>query len=291
MQFSLLQLIRMGAPDMPRERIIAINKQLNQIPKYMPPKDMDTEQAEKDAHRENAYALDDRFVLRDGQRHPFAVICPGGGYTMVCSFIEGVPYARKLNKMGISAFIVYYRVKEKARFPAPQDDLARAIGEIFARADEYMLDTSHYSVWGSSAGGHLAASFGTASMGYAHYDLPRPEALVLTYPVISMRPCLTEQQTHDQLLGDPADASMVAFASVDEQVNGAFPPTYIWCGEGDRTVKPENTRRMAAALAKAGVPHQCEIFPGVDHGVGPGTETAAEGWIDHAAAFWKRQMK
>ena len=33
MQFSLLQLIRMGAPDMPRERIIQINKQLNQIPK------------------------------------------------------------------------------------------------------------------------------------------------------------------------------------------------------------------------------------------------------------------
>lgn len=49
MQFSLLQLIRMGAPDMPKERIIAINKQLNQIPKYVPPKDMDMEQAEKDA--------------------------------------------------------------------------------------------------------------------------------------------------------------------------------------------------------------------------------------------------
>ena len=39
--FSLLQLIRMGAPDMPKERIIAINKQLNQIPKYVSPKDTD----------------------------------------------------------------------------------------------------------------------------------------------------------------------------------------------------------------------------------------------------------
>ena len=282
----------MGAPDMPKERIIAINKQLNQIPKYLPPKDMDMEQAEKDAHRkENAYALDDRFVLRDGQRHPFAVICPGGGYTMVCSFIEGVPYARKLNQMGISAFIVYYRVKDQARFPAPQDDLAQAVRDIFAKADEYLLDTAHWSVWGSSAGGHLAASFGTANMGYSHYDLQKPEALILTYPVISMRPDLTEQQTHNMLLGDPAEASMEAFASVDEQVNADYPSTYIWCGDADKTVKPDNTRRMAEALEKAGIPYQCEVFPGVDHGVGPGTGTAAEGWIDHAVAFWKQQMK
>ena len=176
----------MGAPDMPKERIIAINKQLNRIQKYKQPVDIDPEQYEKDnSRKENAYALDDRFVIRDGKRHPFAVICPGGGYTMVCSFIEGVPYARKLNEMGISAFIVYYRVKDQARFPAPQDDLAQAVRDIFAKADEYLLDTAHWSVWGSSAGGHLAASFGTANMGYSHYDLPKPEALILTYPVIS----------------------------------------------------------------------------------------------------------
>ncbi len=290
LQFSLLQLIRMGAPDMPKERILEINRRLNRIPRVALPKDVDREQMEKDGQRkENAYALDDRFVIRDGQRHPFAVICPGGGYTMVCSFIEGVPYARKLNKMGISAFIVYYRVKEAARFPAPQDDLARAVREIFARADEYRLDTAHWSVWGSSAGGHLAASFGTASMGYPHYDLPKPEALVLTYPVISMRPDFTEQQTHNMLLGDPAKPSMETFASVDEQVDADYPPTYIWCGDADQTVKPENTRRMAEALKKAGVPYQCEIFPGVDHGVGPGTGTAAAGWIGHAVTFWEKQ--
>ena len=33
LQFSLLQLIRMGAPDLTRERIIEINQKLNQIPK------------------------------------------------------------------------------------------------------------------------------------------------------------------------------------------------------------------------------------------------------------------
>ncbi len=79
------------------------------------PADLDKKQVFQDLHRLNRYRLDDRFVLRDGKKHPFAVICPGGGYGVICSFIEGTPIARKLNERGISAFIVYYRVKGKAR--------------------------------------------------------------------------------------------------------------------------------------------------------------------------------
>lgn len=61
--------------------------------------------------------------------------------------------------MGYSAFVVYYRVKRKAKFPAPQDALARAIKDVLVRAEKLNLDTKSYSVWGSSAGGHLAAIF------------------------------------------------------------------------------------------------------------------------------------
>ena len=66
-----------------------------------------------------------------------------------------------------------------------------------------------------------------------------------------------------------------------------YPPTYLWCGDADQTVSPENTHRMAVALERAGVKLRCEVFSGVDHGVGPGTGTAAEGWMDSAVAFWK----
>lgn len=87
--------------------------------------DLDKSQRLKNILRPNRYKLDDRFVIRDGKTHPFAVVCPGGGYGMVCSFI-----ARRLNEQGISAFIVYYRVRKKARYPNLQDDLARAVSEI-----------------------------------------------------------------------------------------------------------------------------------------------------------------
>lgn len=253
------------------------------------PAERDMMQTFKDIYRANRYKLDESFVLRDGKTHPFAVICPGGAYRVVCSFIEGRPIARRLNEQGISAFIVYYRVREKGRWPHPQDDLARAVKEILSRAEEYGVERENWSVWGCSAGGHLAASFGTANMGYPRYDLPKPRAIVLAYPVISMRPELSHDVTHDLLLGKHATAAMERFASVDENVTADYPPTYLWCGGADATVDPENTRRMAAALEAAGVPYRREIIPGVDHGVGPGTGTAAEGWIDHAVDFWRAQ--
>ena len=66
--------------------------------------DLDKRQTLRDVYRPNRYALDTRFVLRDGGTHPFAVICPGGAYQVVCSYIEGTPIARRLNELGISAF-------------------------------------------------------------------------------------------------------------------------------------------------------------------------------------------
>ena len=101
---------------------------------------IDSKQSLKDIYRRNRYAIDGRFIIRDGKKHRCAIICPGGGYSCVCSFVEGVPFARALNDMGISALIVYYRVRGKAKFPNPQDDLARAVKEIHEKSEEYHLD-------------------------------------------------------------------------------------------------------------------------------------------------------
>lgn len=256
------------------------------------PVDVDVRQSVKDMFfAKNAYRLVDDYVLHDGKKHPFAVLCPGGGYWMVSSFIEGIPVAKKLNELGISAFIVYYRVKKKAVFPNPLDDLGRAIREILANADAYQLDTENYSVWGFSAGGHLAGCFGTESIGYAKYGVPKPGAEVLAYPVISMLPELTHKQTHDSFLGKLPDSAMEQRTSVDLLVTPDYPSTFIWCGDADETVSPDNTKRMAAALGTVGVRYQCEIYPGAGHGIGPGTGTTAEGWINRAVDFWQNQKE
>jgi len=247
---------------------------------------------EQDMARKSKYELIWDYVLQDGEEHPVAIICPGGAYFNVCSYVEGKPFAQYLNSRGISAVIVYYRVFEEAKYPNPQDDLARAVSTVMERAEELHLDMTNYSVWGSSAGGHLVSSFGTDNMGYAKYGLPKPASLVLIYPVISMKPGITHPDTMHNLLGIAGEEEeatvkdMIMFASVEEHITSDYPPTFVWCGESDSVVPPTNTRLCADALKKAGVDYECNIYPGVDHGVGLAYDTSAEGWIDRAVEFW-----
>lgn len=229
------------------------------------------------------------YLIQDGEKHPFAVICPGGGYGMVCSFLEGEPYARQLNAKGISAFVLYYSVKSKAKCPAPQDDLARAVREILAHSEQWNLDTGNYSIWGSSAGGHLAASFGTKELGYARYDLPAPGALILCYPVVTMGE-LTHAGSRDNFLGKNPSEEMIHKGSIECHIMADYPRTFVWCGTVDSVVSPENSRRLAAALEEAGVSYQFREYPGVDHGVGLGKGTACEGWFEEAIRFWRQQV-
>lgn len=239
-----------------------------------------------DFWRSRTYCLKP-YLIRDGKKHPFAIICPGGGYSMVCSFVEGAPYAEQLNKLGYAAFVLYYHCGRGARYPAPMDDLARAISEIFRRADEWGVETQGYSVWGSSAGGHLAASFGTPNMGYLHYGLPKPAALVLAYPVVTMG-----ERSHDgsrkNLLGRGPSRLLVEQTSVEKHVHSNYPPVFLWYGEDDKIVDPANSRMLCRSLASNGVPYEIDAYPGVGHGVGLGTGTACEKWFGRAVHFWEK---
>lgn len=234
--------------------------------------------------RKNQYAIRP-YLLQDGKTHPVAIICPGGGYRRVCSFIEGYPYAKKLNAMGYHAIVVFYRVKEQAAFPNPQDDLARAVREIHERSGEWKLDMEGYSVWGSSAGGHLAATFGTDSMGYPKYGLPKPGALVLVYPVVTMGE-KTHAGSRGFLLGSNPTREQMDATSVEKQVTENFPPTYLWWGSIDSCVDPENSRLLLSALKTHGIPCLCREYPNTEHGVGIGKGLPCEGWFEEAVEFW-----
>lgn len=234
-----------------------------------------------DFHRPNRYVLKP-YLIKDGKKHPFAIICPGGGYGAVCSFVEGKPFAEKLNKLGYHAFVVYYHVKDKARYPQPQEDLRRAVKEVFANAEKWKLDTDSWSIWGSSAGGHLAASYCTL------HKAPKPSALVLIYPVITMGE-YTHKGSRDNLLGKNASADMKEKLSVEKQVSSDYPPTFVWYGTADDTVAPLNTKMLAKALSKVGVPCKVEEYEGIGHGAGLAKGTVAEPWFKNAVEFWKKQ--
>ena len=227
----------------------------------------------------------DEYPILDGGRHPFAVICPGGGYEHLSLENEGSDFANELNARGCAAFVLHYRVGEAARWPAPMEDLARAVASLLERADALGLESGGYSVWGSSAGGHLAACFGAESLGWAKYGLPRPGALALCYPVITMGP-LTHPGSRLRVLGPAPTGAQQAALSAEKQVTAAYPPAFVWWGEADDCVDPANSRLLLAALEKAGVACKGAAFAGVGHGVGLGRGLACEGWLDQAVEFW-----
>ena len=253
--------------------------------KYRP--EMDNRQMWKDfSKRGKGYELDTRFLLNDGESHPLAVLCPGGGYELVCSFVEGTPIAKELNEKGISVAIVYYSTSKKAKYPAPQEDLARAIRDLEEMKDTYHYDMDRYSLWGASAGGHLAASFSTKPMGYQRYGVRKPHTLILEYPVITMDPSFTHMGSHDNLLGKNATRVQEEATSVEAHVDKDYPRTFVWCGSADDTVDTRNTKELINALQLADVEHEAEFYENVIHGVGTGKGSAAEGWIDKAVEFW-----
>ncbi len=234
-----------------------------------------------DIHRPNRYRLK-AYRIHDGKTHPFALICPGGCYRKVCSYVEGAPYAKALNALGYHAFVVYYRVREKARYPAPQEDVARAAREIFSHAEQWKVDPEGWSLWGSSAGGHLAASYCALMQ-----DAPMPAVLVLCYPVVTMGE-KTHAESKAHLLGPDPDSELVRKLSVETQIRPGFPPTFLWWGTDDRSVDPCNSRMLAEALQAQGIDCQREELEGVGHGAGLGNGLP---WFRDAVSFWEAHRK
>lgn len=228
----------------------------------------------------------EKYIINDGQKHSVAVICPGGGYHWVCSFIEGMPYAKKLNHMGYSAIVVHYNCGKGKEYPAPHNDLAHAIKEIMEHSEQWHLDMENYSLWGSSAGGHLVASFGTDSIGYKKYGLPKPAAIILSYPVITMYE-KAHKGSRSYLLGDNPSPQMLEQASVERQITVDYPPTFVWHGLADRDVNPVNSKLLAESLTEKEVEHRYVTYNGVDHGVGIGEGLQCDGWFEKAVRFWE----
>ena len=217
----------------------------------------------------------------------FLLIVPGGGYYNVCSFVEGFPFAKRCNELGISAFVLQYRTFSGAHYPNPQEDAAQAVRYILEHAEVFDLAGTDYAVCGFSAGGHLAASFCVEQLGYGRFGVPKPQAVLLGYPVITMTDLTHDGSRQNLLAEDANDDKLRMLYSVEKQVTAAYPPTYLWNCEADDVVPAENSAMLESALRKCGVPVTHEIFPGTTHGWGMGDGTPAQGWFERAIAFWK----
>lgn len=219
---------------------------------------------------------------------PFVVLCAGGAYAGVASMVEAFPSARRFNELGCAAFVLQYRAGVAGGKEKPLDDLARAVKYVLDNSERLNVLQEGYAVGGYSAGGHLAATFGTEQLGWKKYSLPSPAAMLLSYPVITMGPDGHElsRKLYLQEKFDEPDAWKSY--SPDLLATPVYPPSYIWHCENDWEVTPEyNAVRMEKSLRAAAVKCIRESFPGKSHGWGRAGGTSADLWIDHAIEFWK----
>lgn len=203
------------------------------------------------------------------------VVAPGGAYGMLASGHEGRQLAYWYNAMGITAFVLEYRLGPRYHHPIELGDAQRAIRTVRARAKEFGVLPDRIGMMGFSAGGHLTSTAGT------HFDAGnpnapdpidrvscRPDFLVLGYPVISFDPAVTHAGSVKNLLGDNPDPKLIENLSNDLQVTANTPPTFLFHTANDNAVPVDNSVRFFRALQKAGVPVELHIFEKGPHGVG-----------------------
>jgi acetyl esterase/lipase len=233
------------------------------------------------------------YIPKQNATGAAVIVCPGGGYSHLADH-EGGPVAEWLNSIGVTAFVLKYRIGPRYHHPAPLQDAARAMRIVRSRAAEWKLDPKRIGILGFSAGGHLASTMGT------HFDAgqqnstdaiervsSRPDLMILIYPVITMGN-FTHGGSKKQLLGDNPSAEMVALLSNQLQVTKETPPTFLIHTANDAAVPVENSLYFAEALRKAGVPFEMHIYERGPHGFGlGGKDPVLSGWPAQCAAWLK----
>ena len=89
------------------------------------------------------------------------IVAPGGGYVNLAMDKEGRQVASWFNAMGVSAFVLKYRLGPRYHHPIELGDAQRAIRLVRSRAMQFGVAPDRIGMMGFSAGGHLAATAGT----------------------------------------------------------------------------------------------------------------------------------
>lgn len=220
------------------------------------------------------------------------LLIPGGSYSGIYEG-QADPFALWLNKQGITAFVLRYRLGSAGyRYPAQLQDAVEAMRRIRSAAAEWKIDSQRIGVMGFSAGGHLASTLINRPEdgeidGRDSEISPRPDLAILCYPVISM---ITKPHPTSRLMlvGEQPDETLLRKTSSELQAHPGLPPVFLWHTREDKLVPVEHAQLYASALHQHGIPHELHLYQDGDHGTGLiGTEHP---WFADLL-FWLKSRK
>lgn len=243
------------------------------------------------ASGDDVFIIMENIVLQNNGRlllHDFdeshikgiVVICPGGAYRSL-SDRESDPVARAYIKAGWGAAVLNYSIHTAA----DQPKLERVPLMQLAEAVSAMRDRFHDKpvvVCGFSAGGHLAASLGVH---WQELSLPRPDGLILSYPVISAGEYANRESFENLTCRKNED-----WFSLEHWVSSYMPPVYLWHTVTDKDVPVQNSLMLAEQMSSHNVTYELHLYPRGVHGLSLATpeveEAAKRRFADAHVASW-----
>jgi len=196
------------------------------------------------------------------------LVYPGGGYNTLTIDHEGRDIALWLNRIGITAFVVKYRLSQTPRFPnytmdTSIGDAQRALRLVRSRAADWGLDPKRIGLMGFSAGGSVVAG---AS---AHFDAGQPDA---KDPIerVSSRPDFT-------VIVYPGDAFFPTAMPKD-----AAPVLIV--GSSEDSIHAINSMKIYRTYLDATIPAELHLYNTGAHGFGVAP-------TDHPVGTWTERCR
>ncbi|MCC2656107.1 MAG: alpha/beta hydrolase [Panacagrimonas sp.] len=215
---------------------------------------------------------------------PAVVVVHGGGWNSR-DRQDMVGISQLLAENGFVAFNIDYRLAPQFHHPAPVEDVRAAVSYLREHARSLKIDPAHIGGWGYSAGAHLVTLAANSDRG----AVPLMQAVVAGGMPADFRRYPQSPIIHEYIGASYTDAKAAwEAASPYLQVSPDDPPMFIYHGNGDLIVQPEELTAMQAALQRNGVEVEVRQVPILGH---IAVFYFSEASRRDAIAFLKRKLK
>lgn len=209
------------------------------------------------------------------------IVVPGGAYAYQCDEMEGINVANVLNKHGIAAFVLNYRLNPY-HMPIPLLDMQRAVRYVRAHSQEYGIDETKISLLGFSAGGFQTGGFVNLVQGknlfpddYVMDEIDNindsVNKMALLYPCLTLRynlPMMFTMFAAEDVRKEQKRNHLMEKNDCIEHLNSANVRQFICYGSKDHVVNTEQSRLYIKALRQAAADITVMELDGADHGFG-----------------------
>lgn len=208
-------------------------------------------------------------VGKRGLKLPTVVLVHGGAWTMGSRADRG-PQANQLARQGFVAVSVNYRLATEARWPAQRLDVSRAVTFLRKNAAFFNVDKSRMALFGSSAGGQIAAAVATHGKGKQRFKgLVVLSGLLNPRTIAQQDPEYANSVIPDKLLGCKPDECPENYVSAIPAMalNKSDVPSLLFHSRDEGPFGPQQSAEFVARSRSVGVPSKLKLLKGDEHGI------------------------